>query len=839
MYSVNEPAGIFALVMAIAVIAPLLSDVAGIPVVASIPLFGILLGPQVAGVLEPNILLQFMGTIGLVYIFFSAGTQFSAEQLRRQPKATLLFGALTFLLPFAVGFIFGYLFFGKNVLSALFFGAFFASSGTMAPGLRLRPELSARDSALIARAGSGLAKILVVVILFCVEVLVPIFQTPLSLKTLVFPLVYFIGLGLLLSPLVAMVARRTRTQGKTDAVFALLAIYASAALAPLAGVPEYMGGFFAGILLAPLLTSSKPISNRLDFIGESILAPFLLVFAGVSADFSKVPSLSLPLLLIGGSVVVGLGSKFLVAFIAAKLLKYDKADRGLLFGFSSSFGVFSLAVASVAGSSGLLDQPLVSGAIVLLIASSLITSWVSNRAATTFNAEDNVDTLGDSRGENRILVALSNPASARNLMELGILLHSSEPSSPLLPCAIVSSGESEGESRNFAENMLAAAIMQGAASQVSVIPVSKTALNAAEGVLESATEQDADTIVVGWNKPPRLSNAFFGSVIEQIVSSSDRMIFVARLVAPFNMTSHIIIILPSLCDRHPGFPEALTSISLLARKLHARAHLITLKGHGKRLAAAFTQAGFPTALLFVEIDSWKEIGEGIKKSPSPAKLFILFSARPSEASWHPAVERLPHRLGEEFPEANLLLVYMAGKGEGQVHQASSALDAEASSSLPEPSTRSRPQLSGILEQAAARGNIRVNMDHSAIADGIFELVASAFPFDRKAASRLGSRLTEIVQRQPIEIEPGVVLVHDRAPGIDAPILCLGSKRSGFRVSLLDRPIKVLILILVPEDEKPENHLKLLGEIALLFKDKDLASRLLAADTVQDLFQKKR
>jgi len=127
------------------------------------------------------------------------------------------------------------------------------------------------------------------------------------------------------------------------------------------------------------------------------------------------------------------------------------------------------------------------------------------------------------------------------------------------------------------------------------------------------------------------------------------------------------------------------------------------------------------------------------------------------------------------------------------------------------------------------------MEHTAIADGIFELVASAFPFDRKAASRLGARLTEIVQRQPIEIEPGAVLVHDRAPGIETPILCLGSNRQGFRVSLLERPIKVLILILVPENERPEDHLKLLGEIALLFKDKNLSARLIAADTVHDLF----
>lgn len=833
MYSVNEPVGIFAIVLAAAVVAPFLSDMAGIPVVASMPLLGILLGPQVLGILEPNILLQFMGTIGLIYVFFAAGSQFNLDQLRKQPKASILFGILTFLLPFAAGFVFGYLCFGKGIEEAFLFGAFFASSGAMAPSLRFKPELSQRNSAVIARAGSALSKILVVLVLVLVEVLVPLLESPLRLRSFIYPLIYFAVLALLLAPLVTVVGRRARVPGRTDAVFAMLAIYASAAFAPLAGLPEYVGGFTAGLFLSSILSGSKPISSRLEFIGDSVLAPFLLIFAGVSADFSKVPSAGFLALLVGGSAILGLGSKYLVTLLGGEILRFGKADRGLLFGFSSSFGMFSLAVATVAGGSGLLDQPLVTGAIVLLIGSSLLSSWVSNRACEAFGpGEPEPRSLGPV-GSKRILVALSNPASARNLMDLGLLLHGADPSAPLLPCAIVTDGEAEGESRQFAENMLAAAIMQGTASQVSVIPVSKTTLNVAEGVLESAAEQHADTIVVGWNKPPKLANAFFGSVIEQIVSSSERMTFVARLVSPFK-TGHIVVILPSLCDRNPGFPSAADSIGLLTRKLRAKLHLITLAGQGTALAKAFGRAGLPADPAFVEIDSWKEIGEGIKRCPSPIKFFVLFSARPSEASWHPAVERLPHRLGEEYPDANLLLVYMAGRG----------ADEEGGGRKPRtagPSTGSSvdaaPKVSGgkdILTQAVARGNVRVNMRHPAIADGIFELVASAFPFDRKTASKLASRMTEIVQRQPIEIEPGVVLVHDRISGIESPVLCLGSHRSGFRVSLLERPIKVIILILVPEGQAPEEHLKLLGELALLFKDADLAARLLRAEDPKDL-----
>jgi mannitol/fructose-specific phosphotransferase system IIA component (Ntr-type) len=126
------------------------------------------------------------------------------------------------------------------------------------------------------------------------------------------------------------------------------------------------------------------------------------------------------------------------------------------------------------------------------------------------------------------------------------------------------------------------------------------------------------------------------------------------------------------------------------------------------------------------------------------------------------------------------------------------------------------------------------MQHGAIADGIMELVSSAFPFDRKIASRLSAKLTEAVQRQPIEMRPGVVLLHERVQEIDSPVLCIGSHRKGFRVSLLERPVKILVIIFIPENENPETHLSFLSDVAVLFREKNLAQRMLSAESAEEL-----
>jgi len=834
MNSLNEPVGIFALIMGIAVVAPYLSDALGIPVVASMTLIGILLGPQVAGVLEPNILLQFMGSLGMVYVFFSAGSEVNMGVIRKRPKPVLIFGAVTFALPFIVGVAFGLLLFGQKPLSAILLGAFFASSGSLAVHSLLRGDIANRESAEVARSGAGLSRVLVAVTVFLAGIAMPNATAGSALKTMALWGVYFAGLYFFLPPFASYIIRKTKIQGGIDAVFILFLLFASAWLGSFVGVPDYLGAFYAGLLMAPAFSSSKSAASRIGLLGDSIFLPFLLVFIGASADFSQIPSLPLAAALIVGSAVFGLGSKYLAAAISAKALGYAKADRGLLFGFSAIFGAFSLAITSVAGSSGLFDQPLVSGAIILVVASSSIAAFAARNSGSSILLRRELAPAGRSpKAGERIMVALSKPASAHHLMDLGIALHGHDSQTPLFPLSVISESDVDDEARQHAETMLAAAIMQGVASQISVIPVSRFEANVAQGILDSAAEQNADTIIVGWNRPPRLANAFFGSVIDQIVNGGGQMVLVTRAIEPFNAT-HIVVILPSFCDAHPGFSRAVQAVGALARKNQARIHLVVLKGQGTKLARAFREAGSALPIQSTEIDSWKDIVRELKRLPSAPKLLVLFSARPSEPSWHPAIERLPHRLGEEFPNANLAMIYMASPAGAQHGETAHAdfVPAREDLAVAVPPKPAAP--SSILEGAINRGTVRVDMKHAAIADGIFELVSSAFPFDRKRSSKLSARLTEIVQRQPIEIEPGVVLIHDRVEAIDAPVVCLGAHRQGFRISLLEQPVRVIIALLVPENESAEDHLAFLGEIAHLFKEKNLTERLVAASEPEDL-----
>ncbi len=831
-----EPAGIVAVVMAVGLVAPYLSDRLGIPVVASMTLVGILLGPELIGLLEPGTLLQLLGSLGLVYAFFNAGAEINLGIVKKRPLPVLLFGALTFSIPFIAGSTFGYFLFGRNLSSALIVGAFFASSGSRSILPHLRADLQARESVEIGMAGSGLSRIAVTLILFA-SVFIrdqSLFLPPLG--TLGLWLLYLIVLGLALPRFAPFVLRNMRAQGGIDAMFLLFLLFASSALGSLLGLPAYLGALYSGLLLAPALGSSRAISSRVNLLGESFFLPFLFVFLGTQANFSQTPSLPRVLIFISGSVILGLGSKILAAFITGRALRLSSEDRGLLFGFSSCFSAFSLATASVAGSTGYFDQPLLGGAVLLVILSSSLTALVARGSVYKLRLSNPESPGRHHFSGSRILIPLSKPASSHQLIELGELLQEQTRGSPLLPLVVMP--DQNGEERSKAETMLAAALMRGLDPQTPVTPLFRVETNVAYAILQSAEEQDADTILVGWNKPPRLANAFFGSVIDQILNSCDQQVLVARLVAPLK-ASHIAAVLPPFCETHEGFSAALSVLKALVRKHQSKLHILTLKGQNAGLGRALRKADFGLSYQGVEIEAWKEVGKALDSIPGQSKAFVLLSARTSEPSWHPAVERLPHRIGEEFPQSNLLIIYMArGEQAAYLNQPSASPIASAPPILESvsPSAPTPTSARQILEHAVAKGTIRVNMKHSALTDGIFELVSSAFPFDRRLSSRLSLALTEQVQRQPIEIAQGVILMHERLETIRAPIVCMGSHREGFRVSLLEKPVRILILILVPEDEKPEDHLSLLGDIASLFKKHNLAASLLEAEKAEDLLK---
>jgi len=95
----NKPVGLFLLIITIILITPLLSERVRLPGIVGIILGGMLIGPHGFGLIEAGDRIEFLSTIGLVYLMFSAGLEVNIHQFMRVRARALVFGVITFIFP--------------------------------------------------------------------------------------------------------------------------------------------------------------------------------------------------------------------------------------------------------------------------------------------------------------------------------------------------------------------------------------------------------------------------------------------------------------------------------------------------------------------------------------------------------------------------------------------------------------------------------------------------------------------------------------------------------------------------------------------------------------------
>jgi Kef-type K+ transport system membrane component KefB/nucleotide-binding universal stress UspA family protein len=810
-----DPAGIFSVVLAIMLVAPFLAERVRLPGIVGLALAGILVGPNVLNVIARDSTIEFLGSIGLMYVFFVAGVEIDLSQLRREKGSTLVFYAFTFGLPFAVGMATGIYIFRMGFLSALLFGCVFSSYTLISYPIVSKLGLTRQRSAVAAVSAVILTDTTTMLILGAVARASRGGESWLDWARMGGAIAAWAVACVLVVPRAAdLFFKKVKPDGTIEFVFSLALVFLCAFTSRLAGLEPIIGAFVAGLLLNRFIPESGVLMNRVRFAGDSLFIPFFMVYIGVLADPSSLVEHPATLVLALAMVALNIAAKWLAAEGSGRLLGYSRHERGMLFGLSVNHAAAVLAAALVGFKLGLFDQAVLNGAIFLIIASCLIGPMATQRAGKALAASCEDRQAGSDRSLERILVAISNPQSIRELLDLAFLLRGRRSEEAVYPLAVVRESSSSGLEIAKAENHLAQAVVQGVSAGVPVIPSTRISVNVSEGILQAALEDRAGAIVIGWNRAPKLSHAFFGSVIEQVILGAKELVVVARLAGPLNNASTVSLVVPPLVERHPGFRRGLALLTNLVSQKGARLVVYAQKPHGSAVREALLGVKGRAHGQVIELDSWKAYGLPPGPVPGQGQAFALFSARPGEAAWHPAAEKLPHRLGEERPDLSLLLFYLP-EGDGVVP------------AVPEPAPSPEGDL---FSRSLAEGRVIPRLEGAAINDAIRELLRCSFPDDRRALSRLVSLFTEIAQKQPIELSPGVLLLHAHVDDVFEPLVFFGARPEGLRLLSLESPARLVVILCAPASQKPEAHLRTLGEIATLLKDDRVARAMGLADS---------
>jgi Kef-type K+ transport system membrane component KefB len=799
---VTNPVLIFALAMVVFLVAPLVFERLRVPGIIGLILAGLAVGPHGLGLLERGPVIELLGTVGLVYLMFLAGVEMDLQGFRRTRSRSAVFGALTFILPLG-GALAASLIMGYELRTAVLLGAIFATQTLVAYPLVLRYGIL-RNQAVTVTVGATIITDTAVLLVLAV-----VAASTTGTLDLAFWVTLFGPLGVVVAAvLVGLPAaarwffRRTEAGGAAEYLFVIASLFLSAFAAELAGVEAIIGAFLAGLALNPLIPGTGLLANRVRFVGEAVFIPFFLLSVGMLVDLRVFASDLRAWLVMGVLLVLAIGLKWLAAEAARRIFGYSVDEGRLMFGLSVSHAAATMAVTLVGYRIGLFDDLILNVVVLIILASCLVGPAVVSRFGRQVALLDEQKPYEPSEAPQRVLVPLSNPATAPALMDLALLLREPHTDQPLYVLTVVpETGGAAEEYVATAEGMLSKAVTYAAGAAVAVQAVTRVDQNFARGILRGMVETRTSLAVLGWDG--RTSRHWvFGSVLDSLLDQSTQQIVVAKLGHPLAITRRLVVLIPGGANHAPGFFSAVELVKRLAGRLDATLHLLAIEEPAEPYVAQVGVVKPAVPIAGRSVPSWSDAPAALREMLQAEDLVVVIGARPNTIAWHPALQRLPARLAKLVPES-FLMVYPSERP-----------DARA------------PSTEDPLPAAMARSRVIYALPGRSAHGALDALLTREFPDDRGRRDIL-RLLLHSDRGAAIELTPGVVIAHARLDSLDAPRLFLGRSPEGVQFAGCSAPARLVFLLLSPMEE-PAAHLATLAETARLVADKPRVAAIVGA-----------
>jgi mannitol/fructose-specific phosphotransferase system IIA component (Ntr-type) len=602
---------------------------------------------------------------------------------------------------------------------------------------------------------------------------------------------------------------RARSDGESDFIFTLALLFTFAYLAHLADIEPIIGALLTGFALNRLVPEQSSLMTRLKLVGDSLFVPFFLLSVGMLVDVRAFADRD-AWVVIAALVTATVGSKAFAAKVTQRLFGFRPEDGWVMFGLSVSHAAATMAIVLVGYESGLFDETVLNAVVVIIMVTCVVGPWTVERFGRRIALREEQRPYDARETPRRILIPISNPATEKGLLDLAMLLRGRDSVDPLHPLVVVQEEESDAEaSVAAAERMLQQAVIYVAAADIPVVPLTRVDQNVAVGIARGIAETRSSTVVVGWDGGKLIpSIGIFGSVLDQLLERTKQCVVVAKLGHPLNVTKRLVLVLPPLAHRHPGFYEAARMAKEVASALSASLLVVHVRSGEEEGAAGALAAVKPDVATSEErVGGWGDLLAHLRERVEADDLVMVVSARTGTLSWHPKLERLPGQLAGLLPRSFLIVF------------------------PPEADTPRRDDSPAV---GLPRGLSPERM--------VFDL--PSMPFEMAIRTLLASglkggdtrRLDEIVTALAAgemgfssEVRPGVFVPHARVSGIEEPILFLGTSTEGIDFPRGREPARLILILLSPTDQ-PREHLRSLAEIAGLVSHEESLQELIGEYT---------
>jgi Kef-type K+ transport system membrane component KefB len=531
----TDPGAVFAVLFLLVLLGPLIAERLRLPAIIGLVLGGMLIGPNVSGILDQNTFIETLGYVGLLYLMFQGGLDLDIEGFRRHRKDSVVFGIATFLAPMILVTIVATAM-GIELLAALIIASAFASHTLLSYGTVSLFDL-AKNRAVTASLGATLIANVAALLVLAVAA-----AGASGDSGALFWVLFFTGLVVYLAVVSLGVPRFTRwfftglgQDRRVRLTYLLSGMGVAAVVAGLIGIEPIVGAFLVGLAFNPFVPARTVIADRVQLLGESVFIPAFLISTGMILDPLAVVdprTLGLAAALVAAEVV----SKLVASEASGRWMGVTAPERGIMFSLTVGQAAGALAATTVASELGLISAAEVNAVVLVILASALIAGVSADRSAPRIATPDRADEpIGT-----RVVVPVANPATVASLVRVAAQVAAAD--SGAVVAVNVLPLDARPDQIKAHRDLASAAekVALGAGSEVKTsVRIDSTTTG---GVLHTVVEQQGTALVMGWKGYANAREGFFGAVIDRIVSESPVPVLVCR-PGEDDRTARVVVVL--------------------------------------------------------------------------------------------------------------------------------------------------------------------------------------------------------------------------------------------------------------------------------------------------------
>ena len=662
-FPITDPTLIFFVVLLMILLSPIIMGRLRIPHIIGMVLAGVIVGKYGLNILERDASFELFGRVGLYYIMFLAGLEMDMEGLKKNRTRVIVFGLLTFLVPFAMTYFMGVGLLSYTPLAALLLSAIMASNTLISYPIVGRYGLTRHTSSTLSVGSSMMALFMALIVMASI---VNSFQGEGGIGFWVLFVVkffvYSIGLILVIPRLTRWFLRRY-SDAVMQFIFILAVVFLSAALSDAIGLEGIFGAFLSGLILNRFIPRVSPLMNRIEFTGNALFIPYFLIGVGMLINVRLLFQGTHILWVVFCLVLFGTLGKAIAAYLAAGVFRMPRLAGHMMFGLTSAHAAGAIAMVMVGRrleiSPGvyLFGDEVLNGIVIMIlftcVISTVVTEWAAQRLRLKEKKEPElVKTVNDEK----ILIPVKYPEYADNLVSMATMMRNPKLKRELVALNVVYDDVNMRHNQAEGQRLLEHLQHLASASDVPMTTQVRIAANIANGIKHAFKEFQASEILMGLHFHHNISKGFWGEFTRSLYNGLSRQIIITRIMQPLNTVRRIQVIVPSRAEFEPGFYRWLERLARMTENLECR-----IIFHGRKdtlqLINEYIHNNFASVRAeYVPMKHWNELPD-LATKVSKDHLFVIVTARKGTISYKSAMERLPDEVNRYFKGKTLMIIF--------------------------------------------------------------------------------------------------------------------------------------------------------------------------------------